>query len=323
MDLKIYNFMTEPILYLDFDEDNTDEGMDAISFVDKPATDVKWALFQKIENSYNDYPKGATENACRAIAFKEKNRNLDCGTQVGWTRASQLCNNRRISVDTIARMASFKRHQQNKDVPYDKGCGGIMWDAWGGDEGINWAIRKMEQINNELRMLPFEKQKFQDINEEQRLVTAPVMLAETPILRYNPELGRYYVKFSKETIQKMMKKYFKENKIHKVNTNHDPSQRKDGVYMMESYIVGDRNESKVFPDLPEGSWVATFYVENDEVWDKIKKGEYNGFSLEGYFIEKYEDDMIDKLVMDIESTLTNYVDEDLIEKKIKKLLNIE
>jgi len=24
-----------------------------------------------------------------------------------------------------------------------------MWLAWGGDEGINWAIRKIEQIKNE------------------------------------------------------------------------------------------------------------------------------------------------------------------------------
>ena len=52
-----------------------------------------------------------------------------------------------ISRDTIARMASFKRHQQNKDVPYSEGCGGIMWDAWGGSSGINWAINKLKQID--------------------------------------------------------------------------------------------------------------------------------------------------------------------------------
>ena len=83
------------------------------------------------------------------------------------------------------------------------------------------------------------------------MVTAPVMLAETPILRYNPDLGKYYVKFRPETIEKMMRKYFKENKIHKVNTNHDSKQKRDGIYMMESYIVGERNSSKIFPDLPE------------------------------------------------------------------------
>ena len=54
-----------------------------------------------------------------------------------------------ISRDTIARMAAFERHRQNKDTPYDEGCGKLMWDAWGGDEGIAWAQRKLDQIDKE------------------------------------------------------------------------------------------------------------------------------------------------------------------------------
>ena len=96
--------------------------------------------------SYNDYPKGAKNNAKRAIAFKEKNGS-SCGTQVGWTRARQLADGKKITRDTIARMASFKRHQQHKDVPYTEGCGGLMWDAWGGSAGVNWAISKLKEID--------------------------------------------------------------------------------------------------------------------------------------------------------------------------------
>ena len=33
--------------------------------------------------SYNDYPDSATNNAKRAIEWKEKNGS-DCGTRVGW-----------------------------------------------------------------------------------------------------------------------------------------------------------------------------------------------------------------------------------------------
>ena len=98
--------------------------------------------------SYDDYPKGASENAARAIKYKEENGS-SCGTRVGWTRARQLANREPISRETIARMASFKRHQQNKDVPYNEGCGGIMWDAWGGTEGIEWSIRKLKEIDEE------------------------------------------------------------------------------------------------------------------------------------------------------------------------------
>jgi HK97 family phage prohead protease len=103
-------------------------------------------------DTYNDYPEAATNNAKRALKYKEENGST-CGTDVGWARARQLANRERLSRDTIARMASFKRHQQHKDVPYEEGCGGLMWDAWGGDAGINWAISKLEQIDNKKNMI--------------------------------------------------------------------------------------------------------------------------------------------------------------------------
>ena len=96
--------------------------------------------------SYNDYPEGAVNNAKRAVEYKEKNGS-SCGTRVGWTRAGQLARKEKISRDTISRMASFKRHQQHKDVPYSEGCGGLMWDAWGGSAGVNWAISKLKELD--------------------------------------------------------------------------------------------------------------------------------------------------------------------------------
>jgi hypothetical protein len=99
--------------------------------------------------SYDDYPNAARENACRAIIWTDENGWGSCGEATGKRRASQLCMGQKISRETIARMASFKRHQQHKDVPYDEGCGGLMWDAWGGDEGIAWAQRKLDQIDKE------------------------------------------------------------------------------------------------------------------------------------------------------------------------------
>lgn len=102
----------------------------------------------KFAESYNDYPEEAVNNAKRALAYADKNGWGSCGTPVGKARANQLANKEPISRDTIARMASFKRQQQNKDVPYGEGCGGLMWDAWGGTAGVEWAIRKLEQIDN-------------------------------------------------------------------------------------------------------------------------------------------------------------------------------
>ena len=110
--------------------------------------EIKQALIRYQFDTYNDYPKAASNNAKRALKWVEKNGWGRCGEATGKQRANQLAKGERISRDTIARMASFKRHQQYKDVPYDEGCGGLMWDAWGGDEGVNWAIRKLKQIDN-------------------------------------------------------------------------------------------------------------------------------------------------------------------------------
>lgn len=102
----------------------------------------------KFAESYTDYPEAAVNNAKRALKWADENGWGSCGEATGKARANQLANKEPITRDTIARMASFKRHQQHKDVPYSEGCGGLMWDAWGGDAGIEWAIRKLKQIDN-------------------------------------------------------------------------------------------------------------------------------------------------------------------------------
>ena len=70
---------------------------------------------------------------------------------------------------------------------------------------------------------------------------------------------------------------------------HDASKRiEDGVFMVDSYIVGVDNG----PDVPEifsrlnlrrGTWIASYRIDNDNVWAKVKAGEFKGFSVEGYF----------------------------------------
>jgi hypothetical protein len=98
--------------------------------------------------TYNDYPKEASENAKIALRYAEENGWGDCGTPVGKARANQLANGENISEDTISRMASFERHRQSSQKELGDGCGRLMWLAWGGDAGIEWAQRKLEQIKN-------------------------------------------------------------------------------------------------------------------------------------------------------------------------------
>jgi hypothetical protein len=127
----------------DIDELNENEAYVLLSY-------IKDIVKKKVQlETYNDYPQSATNNAKRALEWVEKNGWGSCGESTGKARASQLANRENISRDTIARMASFKRHQQYKDVPYSEGCGGLMWDAWGGTSGVEWAINKLKEIDNE------------------------------------------------------------------------------------------------------------------------------------------------------------------------------
>jgi len=113
----------------------------------------KHEIIEQLKNllkleSYTDYPEAAKENAKIALRYAEENGWGDCGTAVGKQRANQLANGEPISEDTIARMAAFERHRQNSDKELGDGCGRLMWLAWGGDEGVEWAQRKLEQIKN-------------------------------------------------------------------------------------------------------------------------------------------------------------------------------
>jgi len=107
------------------------------------------------EETHSDYPSAAKKNAQMAIDWKEKygRDEVKAGTAVGWARAHQLANGENISSDTVKRMASFNRHRKNatispefKDTPWlDRGF--VSWLIWGGDEGVDWAMQKSQEIS--------------------------------------------------------------------------------------------------------------------------------------------------------------------------------
>lgn len=106
--------------------------------------------------SFTDYPQAAIDNAKKAIEWRDKygRDEVTAGTRVGWARANQLANKEPISADTVSRMAAFNRHRKNskinpdlKETPW-KDNGYVAWLIWGGDEGIDWAIKKSDEIKN-------------------------------------------------------------------------------------------------------------------------------------------------------------------------------
>jgi len=130
------------------------------------------------------------------------------------------------------------------------------------------------------------EQKFQIISEDKHIISGCAMLADTPIFRSDANFGDYYVAFSKDTIVKIVQKYFKKGYQNNVNLMHDPNQIEGGVTMFESFI-SDKSRGiapmKGFEDAPDGSWFVSMLVENESVWEQVKQGMINGFSIEGIF----------------------------------------
>ena len=233
--------------------------------------------------SYTDYPIEATNNAKRALKWAEENGWGDCGTPVGKQRANQLAGRQSISEETISRMASFARHRQHRDVPYEEGCGGLMWDAWGGTAGIEWAQRKLQQIDRE----EMSKQQFAIDSEEKRIVVGPAMVPDLLIYRKTKTGDPYYVTFKEDTIRMISEKYMRNKYIDNNDTEHNGKAAED-VYVIESWIkedMEDKSNKYGFGELPIGTWFVSMKVKNDDVWQKIKDKSLNGFSVSGYFEE--------------------------------------
>ena len=150
------------------------------------------------------------------------------------------------------------------------------------DEGVSYvALVESPAIERPFHAFSKERMRFSETGEK-RVLTGPLMLADTPILRRDKTRGEYYVIFQKETIRKMVQKYFKQGNQHNVNAEH--RQELDGVYMFESYLI-DRergvNPPTGYEDVADGSWFGSFKVDNDAVW--ANRDEFTGFSIEGYF----------------------------------------
>lgn len=187
------------------------------------------------------------------------------------------------------------------------------------------AISFVDSPATEVEWMTFSENKPQlfEKKDVERIITGPVMVAETPIYRYSPEIGEYFVKFSKKTVFDMMKKYFKDERIHKVNEQHNSKRKVKDVYMVESYIINERTRSEMFKDLKDGTWMASFFVEDEKYWnDVVMKGDFKGFSLEGMFSEKLEEQIVDEVYSKIEKIM-EHPDEDYVFDEIKKVLKIK
>ena len=176
-------------------------------------------------------------------------------------------------------MASFERHRENSNKELGDGCGRLIWLAWGGDAGVEWAARKLKQIDK--TELAFAIQ-----SESEHIITGPLMIPQQLIYRNSEQFGEHYVKFSVDTIKQIAIKFSKKGYQKNVNLMHEQDMKVDGLTMFESFISDSKRGIKpmeAFKDLPDGTWFGSFYVENPKVWQMVKEGQVKGFSVEGMF----------------------------------------
>ena len=141
-----------------------------------------------------------------------------------------------------------------------------------------------------------KKNKMQfSLDEEQHIVFGCALRADFPIYRYDPYRGEYFVVFDKETIKDLYEKFMIEERVSNVNLEH--SVYTNGVHLIQSFIKDtEKGISPVgFDDVADGSWFTAYKIENEEVWERVKSGEFKGFSVEGYFEIAPKEDIKDEI----------------------------
>jgi hypothetical protein len=77
-----------------------------------------------------------------------------------------------------------------------------------------------------------------------------------------------------EEIASMAHDFIRQGKMGQIDLQHD-GQVIEGPSIVESFIA-----RKGDPDFIEGAWVIGMHIPNPDLWEAVKKGEINGFSME-------------------------------------------
>jgi hypothetical protein len=153
-------------------------------------------------------------------------------------------------------------------------------------DGIH-AISLVEEPAIESNFIFFDKEKvqFAALSDEKRLVMGPILIPDKQILRVDGQGKPYHVFFKPETIKKLSEMYLKKKYTDSSTLEHD--KKINGVVLVESWIKESvtKDKSALYNlNVPVGTWMGTFKIDNDEIWnDYVKTGEVKGFSIEGLF----------------------------------------
>lgn len=119
--------------------------------------------------------------------------------------------------------------------------------------------------------------------DEKHILNGVALIPDYPVLRKTPNGEAFYNVFTKEAIERVVERFFAERNNTSVNLNH--AKNVEGCVIFESYIINREKgiAPAEFSDMPDGTWIISMKINDLSLWNDIKEGKYNGFSIEGIF----------------------------------------
>lgn len=146
--------------------------------------------------------------------------------------------------------------------------------------GDLFAVSLVEDPAIESNFIALSKQKqIIQLENEKRLLVGAALIPNKPIYR-NINGREFYISFDEATIEKLAQDFLANDYQHNITIAHQ--QGVDDIVVVESWIKTSENDKSVGYGLnePIGTWFISVKVNNEEIWNKVKNGDYKGFSIE-------------------------------------------
>ena len=145
---------------------------------------------------------------------------------------------------------------------------------------------------------------LKEVDSEKRILMGAALVPNKQIYRRNDKTNEeYYIYFSEDTVRKASELFFKKSNHQNATLEH--SQKVDGTTIVESWIVENSKTDKSAlygMDMPKGTWMVSMKIDNEDIYKKAKDGSIRGFSIEGFFADKY--DLNTESLKDLEERFT-------------------
>lgn len=153
------------------------------------------------------------------------------------------------------------------------------------DESEVFKISLVEEPAIEASMVYFAKQRPEFVtleSDERHMIFAPVLRPDFPIYRRDWDGEEYYIRFSKKSVERLAHDYLRNGYQWNWSTDHEKDVPE--LTLVESWIKMSENDKSVTlgldPNLEIGTWFVGVYVNNIEVWERVKSGDFGGLSME-------------------------------------------